>query len=95
MGRPVRGASLSLPGGSSDLEFIGQNLTTDLRRAHESSLLDRYYPALRANGVRDYGFDRCRDDYHRGLVTATGIAFQGFGLTEQMIADGPGDVSDE
>lgn len=56
--------------------FLGNSLTIDDRRRHESELLDAYLDALAERGV-DHGRDRLLADYARGawlgpLVTVVG-----------------------
>lgn len=49
--------------------FIGGNFDTAARRAHERALLARYHAELVANGVRDYSFAVCEEDYRAcGLI---------------------------
>ncbi len=59
--------------------FLSQSLDTELRRAHEMELLRDYHRVLVENGVRNYSFDQCFDDYRFGIqvmlvipVTAAG-----------------------
>ncbi len=75
--------------------FIGQSLQPESRRSHERELVDLYFDTLRASGIGDYNRTQCGSDYRRGLLVATWIALAGFGALEQMIAAGPGDVTDE
>ncbi len=54
-----------LPGpGVSDVSyFLGGCLSTENRRAHERTLLQRYHAALVSQGVHDYPFERLWTDY--------------------------------
>lgn len=55
--------------GTFDLSyFLGQNVPTEFRRAHQDTLVRRYHDALGANGVSGYSFDRCWDDYRYGML---------------------------
>ena len=61
--------AISVGGGAADVGyFIGQNLSTSDRRAHEDALLHAYHDTLTANGVTGYDFDAFFDDYRLGLV---------------------------
>ena len=48
--------------------FLSQSLTEQTRRAHEGPLLDAYVAALAKAGVKDYGIDKCREDYALGAL---------------------------
>ena len=64
--------------GPGDLAyFIGLSLTTELRREREDDLLHLYHETLRRNGVADYGFQQCYDDYRIGLLVALAIPVNG------------------
>ncbi|GAB4322023.1 MAG: hypothetical protein Kow0010_02580 [Dehalococcoidia bacterium] len=56
--------------------FLAGNFDPEWRRANEDDLLRVYHEALLANGVRDYAFDRCRDDYR-----AAGLVLMGYLVT--------------
>jgi hypothetical protein len=45
--------------------FLGGALTPEDRRAHERELVREYYDALRANGVRGFGWEECWSGYRR------------------------------
>jgi hypothetical protein len=61
--------AISRGGGAADVGyFLSQNLTTDVRRAHESALLHAYHDALVANGVSGYPFDTFVDDVRVGIL---------------------------
>jgi Ecdysteroid kinase-like family len=61
--------SISVGGGAADVGyFLGQNLSTDDRRAHEADLLHRYHETLVANGVTGYEYDQFFDDYRLAVV---------------------------
>jgi hypothetical protein len=49
--------------------FLGWSVTTELRRAHEARLLRRYHDRLVDQGVADYPFSRCEDDYRVSSVS--------------------------
>ncbi|MCZ6867886.1 MAG: phosphotransferase [Gammaproteobacteria bacterium] len=69
---------ISWGSGLRDLSyFIAQNLTTELRREHESDLLKRYHETLRAHDVNGYTFDQLIRDYRIGLLLATVIPVNG------------------
>jgi aminoglycoside/choline kinase family phosphotransferase len=56
-------------GGAYDVGyFVSQNLATDLRRAHETSLLRAYYDELTAHGVQGYAWDQFCEDYRLGVL---------------------------
>lgn len=48
--------------------FVSLNLTTDLRRDIERSLLTLYYETLIQNGVTDYSIEQCRSDFRLSLI---------------------------
>lgn len=54
--------------------FLGASLLPEARRPVERQLVRAYYDALLAQGVREYPWERCWDDYRRG-------AFAGFAVT--------------
>ncbi len=54
--------------------FLGASLLPEVRRPIEGALVRAYHEALCAQGVRNYGFDQCWQDYRRG-------AFAGFAVT--------------
>ena len=43
--------------------LLTQSMSTELRRAHEVSLINDYLNALAADGVVGYDFDQCWADY--------------------------------
>jgi aminoglycoside/choline kinase family phosphotransferase len=49
-------------------QLMAQSTQTDVRRAHQRSLVQRYVDALAANGVKDYGFDEAWDDYRHATL---------------------------
>lgn len=55
--------------GSVDLGFfLSQNMDTDLRRGpNEKLILEGYYQTLLANGVKNYQWKECWDDYRMGV----------------------------
>ena len=55
--------------GVFDLSYlVCGGLEPELRRAHERELVTLYHDTLTANGVTDYSFDTCWDDYRRGAL---------------------------
>jgi hypothetical protein len=54
--------------------FLGASLLPEVRRPVERELVRAYHDALLTEGVRDYAFDQCWQDYRRG-------AFAGFAVT--------------
>ena len=60
--------AVSQGGGAADVGyFISQNMSTELRRAHEQDLLHAYHDTLLANGVTGYDFDTLLRDYAVGI----------------------------
>ncbi|GAC84659.1 hypothetical protein GP2_024_00860 [Gordonia paraffinivorans NBRC 108238] len=56
--------TLGFGSGTIDIShFITLSLETEVRRTHERDLLKEYHDALVANGVENYSFDECLDDY--------------------------------
>ncbi|MEM9748563.1 MAG: oxidoreductase family protein [Actinomycetota bacterium] len=61
--------SISVGGGSADVGyFLGQNLSIDDRRAHETDLLHAYHDTLVASGVSGYDYDTFFQDYRVGVM---------------------------
>ena len=55
--------------GAFDVGYLmSMSITTELRRAHETSLLRGYHDKLLAGGVQDYAYDAFFDDYRLGLL---------------------------
>lgn len=55
--------------GTFDLAyFLGQNVSPEFRRSHQDRLLRRYHDAITGHGVGGYSFERCWDDYRRGML---------------------------
>ena len=50
--------------------FLAHNLTIELRRETETSLLETYHSVLTGLGVRGYTFEQCIRDYRLGLLLA-------------------------
>jgi hypothetical protein len=57
--------------------FMGQSLSTELRRAQQPELLRCYYDKLREHGVNGYSFDQMMHDYRLGLLLATASPVNG------------------
>jgi aminoglycoside phosphotransferase (APT) family kinase protein len=56
-------------GGAYDVGyFVSQNLATDLRRQHETSLLRAYHDELMAHGVSGYAWEQFCEDYRVGVL---------------------------
>jgi hypothetical protein len=52
--------------------FLAGNFEPEWRRQHQDHLVRLYHDALVANGVRDYSFEQCWEDYRaNGLVLLT------------------------
>lgn len=52
-----------------DLSYmLTQSLDVDVRRAHESELVEYYHSALLRHGVTDYTLEQCFDDYDVGAL---------------------------
>jgi len=54
--------------------FLGAGLTAENRRSSEEGIVRGYCTALNAAGIDDYPWDRCWNDYRRGV-------FAGFTVT--------------
>ncbi|MGI9602917.1 MAG: phosphotransferase [Acidimicrobiales bacterium] len=55
--------------GPYDLAFLlAGSATTEFRRGHERSLIERYHRRLGQLGVTGYSFDSCWEDYRRGHI---------------------------
>lgn len=72
-GRPLVVVDWQAPlrswGGSYDLiYFLAGGLPTEVRRAHESMLIEEYHRALTAHGVTDYSLAELREDCRTGLL---------------------------
>ncbi len=63
--------------------FIGAGLQPEERRATEEDLVRRYHAGLMANGVADYGWDRCWHDYRRGTWAGLIMAIAASMLVER------------
>ncbi|WP_159819135.1 oxidoreductase family protein [Colwellia sp. 20A7] len=50
--------------------LIANTLDPEMRKAHETELLQVYYDTLLANGVEDYSLDDCIEDYEYGSLYA-------------------------
>jgi aminoglycoside/choline kinase family phosphotransferase len=48
--------------------FLAGNLTPDVRREHETDLVRAYHEALVENGVADYDYESCAEDYRRAAL---------------------------
>lgn len=54
--------------------FLGTSLPPSVRAAHEHALVEAYHSELLNFGVRDYGLQRCFDDYRLGMLQVPLIA---------------------
>jgi hypothetical protein len=55
--------------GVTDVAYLlGENMPAGERRSNERMLLQHYYQTLLANGVKEYPFKSCLDDYRRALL---------------------------
>lgn len=54
--------------------FLGAGMLPEQRRLWEEEIVGAYHGALLAEGIDDFSWDRCWDDYRRGV-------FAGFGVT--------------
>ena len=52
--------------------FLAGSLPVEMRREHEQLLVRRYHDGLVVNGVADYPFGHCWDDYRRASIGMTG-----------------------
>jgi len=48
--------------------LVGGSLQPDVRRAHETTLVEGYHAALVERGVTGYSLDQCWDDYRMSLI---------------------------
>lgn len=56
-------------GGAYDVGyFVSQNLATDLRRTHETTLLRAYFDELQSHGVSGYAWEQFLQDYRVGVL---------------------------
>ena len=63
-------------GGYDLAYFLATSLPTELRRRHQSGLIETYVEALRSHGTADYNVATCLEDIRWGLldmITFTGI----------------------
>jgi len=63
--------------------LMGGAVPTDLRRAHEASLLRRYHDRLVRLGVEGYDFDACMLDYRRAVLFGLTYWVEGCALTDK------------
>ena len=71
--------TVALSPGVSDVSyFLGTSVDPELRAVHEREWIERYHDGLGAGGVREFGLERCWDDYRRfafaGLLMAVGAS---------------------
>ena len=59
---------MSIGHGPTDVALLlGTSFSIEDRRTHEKDLLKLYYDTLCENGVTDYSFEHCWDDYRLGM----------------------------
>lgn len=68
--------------------LIANTLDLEMRKAHENELLQVYYDTLLANGVEDYSFDDCIEDYEYGsLYGVMSVLATTFGIGATHLPD--------
>jgi thiamine kinase-like enzyme len=80
---------MSIGRGAMDIaSFLGANISVDDRRTSEDSLLQLYHSKLVENGVENYSFDQCWDDYCFGmydiLFRIVGVVGDGANMREEQ-----------
>ena len=74
--------SLGLP--TRDLSYLlGTGLSVDDRRSHERALVENYHAGLAEQGVRDYTFDECWNDYALTMIQGPLVALFGCAYGEK------------
>lgn len=63
--------------------FIGASLPTESRRKNEMDLLKRYYDQLCSNGVADFVWDDCLQQYQLGSFSGLTMAVNAFVFVEE------------
>lgn len=59
---------MSVGRGPTDVAFfLGSSMSIEGRRSHEQALLKLYHDTLCKNGVANYTFDQCWDDYRMAM----------------------------
>lgn len=72
--------------GAFDLGYMmSGSVATEVRRAHEMSLLRGYHDKLLAGGVEGYDFAQCLRDYRRALLIGFTYCVQGGAPTDMSI----------
>jgi hypothetical protein len=66
--------------------FMSQSVDPEIRAANEESLLKDYHALLAENGVKDYAFDQCWDDYRASVMGC---------LNYPLVAGGSVDLANE
>ena len=65
-------STLNINRGVTDLSFLlGEAVSPDTRRKIERDIIPLYHERLVENGVSDYSFNECYEDYLKGLLVLT------------------------
>ena len=76
--------------GAYDLAyFLGTNLTTEVRRAHETALLRRYHSVVTEGRGNGYSFEHCLRDYRLAMLLAFGFWVQTAGAPSFPVSAHP------
>ena len=71
--------------GPYDISYLmGLSVSTDLRRKEEKNILALYHDCLMKNGITDYSFDECYNDYLLGLLFNTIVPLNLFRSSEHV-----------
>jgi aminoglycoside/choline kinase family phosphotransferase len=57
--------------------LLGTSLPSEVRREYEKQLLSEYHDALVSEGIAEYGFEQCWDDYRLGQLQGPMITVLG------------------
>jgi hypothetical protein len=60
--------ALKGPGPYDIAYFMSQSVEPEVRKANEEALLGEYHATLVANGVKDYSWEKCWDDYRASIM---------------------------
>ena len=69
--------------------FLSQNLTIEMRRAHEKELIALYRETLGSNGVNGYTAEQCYEDYRVGLLIGMMVPINGVRQLKDLQAQAP------
>jgi hypothetical protein len=67
--------------------FLGGNLDPRHRRDHELRILRAYHALLQENGVMDYSFEQCWNDYRLAMLLPVGLITMVVGMAARMTPD--------